>query len=175
MPFAEPGRAQRIARMTAWLRRGAEAVGVAIFTALFVAFLLQVLFRYALNRPLGWTDEVSLVFFAWAIFWACAFVVPWREHVSFDLVYRAASPPGRRVLGLLGAVIIFSLTAAALPATIDFVAFMARERTPVLGWRYDYVFTCFALFLGALAVRAAVQIACLLGRRWRDHVAIAQR
>jgi TRAP-type C4-dicarboxylate transport system permease small subunit len=173
MPFAEPGRGPRLARALARARQGAEFVGVGIFTALFGAFLLQVLFRYALNRPLGWTDEVSLVLYAWAIFWACAFVVPWREHVCFDLLFRAAPPPGRRVLGLAGAALIFGLTAAALPATVDFVAFMARERTPVLGWRYDYVFACFALFLAALAARAAVRIAELLGRRWRDHVASA--
>lgn len=152
------------------LTRSAEAVGVAIFAALFGAFLLQIVFRYAVGHPLGWTDELALVLFPWAVFWACAFAVPWREHVSFDLLAQAAPPHARRVFGLVGAVLVAVLFAAALPATLDYVAFMARERTPVLGWRYDWVFACFPIFLAALAARALCRVAALLGSRWRERI-----
>lgn len=152
------------------LRRAAEAIGVAIFAALFVSFLLQVFFRYVLNRPLGWTDELSLVLYPWAVFWACAFITRWREHVAFDIVYHGVAPPVRRAFAVAGAAIVLALFVVALPATIDYVLFMARERTPVLGWRYDLVFACFPIFLIALALRSAWQLRALLGRRWHDSV-----
>lgn len=156
--------------MRTTLTRSAEGVGVAIFAAMFGAFLLQVLFRYAVGNPLGWTDELTLVLYPWVVFWACAFVVPWREHVSFDLLYQAAPPHARRVFGLAGCALVVGLFAAALPATVDYVLFMARERTPVLGWRYDWVFACFPIFLAAVAARAIHRIAALLGSGWEERI-----
>jgi len=154
--------------MGAWPRKVAEAVGVTFFAALFLTFLLQVFMRYALNRPLGWTDELSLVLYPWAVFWACAFIVRFRDHVAFDLVYQGVSPPARRVFALLGALMLLVLFGAALPATVDFTLFMRRERTPVLGWRYDLIFACFPIFLVAIAVYAAGRLRTLLGRGWQD-------
>ena len=48
------------------LRQAAEAVLVLLMAAMFVAFILQVVFRYALNLPVGWTDEVCTI--AWNVF-----------------------------------------------------------------------------------------------------------
>lgn len=152
------------------LRRATEAVGVALFGGMFVTFLLQVFFRYVLNRPLGWTDELSLVLYPWAVFWAGAFIVGLREHVTFDLVYQGVAPPVRRLLAAIGALILVGLFVAALPATVDFVLFMARERTPVLGWRYDLVFACFPTFLAVVSVVTAWRLRALLSRRWKDSI-----
>jgi TRAP-type C4-dicarboxylate transport system permease small subunit len=33
---------------------------------MFVAFLLQIVFRYVLNWPTGWTNELSTVLWIWA-------------------------------------------------------------------------------------------------------------
>jgi len=154
--------------VAAWLRRAAEAVGVTVFAAMFLTFLLQVFMRYALNRPLGWTDELTLVLYPWAVFWACAFIVRFRDHVAFDLLYHAVSNPARRIFAILGALALLVLFASAIPATIDYVLFMARERTPVLGWRYDFVFACFPIFLVAIALYAATRLKALLSRNWPD-------
>jgi TRAP-type C4-dicarboxylate transport system permease small subunit len=156
--------------MGAWLRKGAEAAGVAIFATMFGTFLLQVFMRYALNRPLGWTDELTLVLYPWAVFWACAFIVRFRDHVAFDLVYHAVSPPARRVFAILGLLTLLVLFVTALPATVDYVLFMARERTPVLGWRYDLIFACFPIFLAAIAVYSVTRLRTLLGRNWQDSL-----
>lgn len=150
------------------VRRIAEIVGVAIFAAMFLSFLLQVFFRYVIKRPLGWTDELTLVLYPWAVFWACAFIVGFREHVAFDLLYHGVGPRVRRAFAVIGGTILLCLFVAVLPATVDFVLFMARERTPVLGWRYDVVFACFPMFLLALALRVAWRLLGLLGRHGPD-------
>lgn len=150
------------------LRKGAELVGVAIFATMFGVLLLQVFMRYVVNRPLGWTDEVSVITYVWGIFWAGAFLVRDREHVAFDLLYAGLRERGRRVFALAGTLLVGGLFAAALPATADYVRFMARERTWVLGIRFDLVYACFFLFVAAVAVRAARRLVRLLGRGWRD-------
>ena len=50
------------------------------------------------------------------------------------------------------------LAAWALPASWDYVRFMAREGTPVLGLPFSWVFLPFALLLVALVVRSAVGV-----------------
>ena len=60
-------------------------------------------------------------------------MVPEREHVVFDLVYHLAPPGLRRVMRLLAHLMIGGLAAWALPASWNYIRFMAREGTPVLG------------------------------------------
>jgi TRAP-type C4-dicarboxylate transport system permease small subunit len=151
--------------MRVWLKRGADAVGVGLFAALFLTFIVQITARFVFDRPLPWTDELAVILYVWVILWAAAFMVPARDHVVFDLVYNAMGPRTRRGMLLAGSVMIGSLAAYALPGSWDYVRFMAREGTPVLGVPFLWVFVPFVLLLLALAVRSVLEVAALLRRR----------
>jgi TRAP-type C4-dicarboxylate transport system permease small subunit len=60
---------------------------------------------------------------------------------------------------------IGSLAAYAVPGSWDYVRFMAREGTPVLGLPFSWVFIPFVLLLLALAVRSVLEVVALLRRR----------
>jgi TRAP-type C4-dicarboxylate transport system permease small subunit len=132
----------------------AAGAGAALLVfAVFVAILLGVARRYLFGVPLVWIDELSTVLFVWCIFWAGAFAVSLREHVSFDLVHQALPPRVANLLWRAVCVIVAVALLAALPKLWNFVAFLWRERTPALQWRLDYVFSCFILFIAAVALR----------------------
>ena len=141
--------------MHRWLKRGADAVGVVLFAALFLVFLVQIAARFGFNRPLPWTDELAVVLYVWVILWAAAVMVPEREHVVFDLVWNAAAPRARRFMRVAGNLLVGGLAAWALPACWDYVRFMAREGTPVLGLPFMLDFLPFVLLLAALVIRSA--------------------
>jgi len=145
-----------------WLRRGADALGVGLFAALFLTFIVQICARFVFGRPLPWTDELAVILYVWVILWAAAVMVPARDHVVFDLVYNALGPRTRRGMLLAGSVLIGSLCAYAVPGSWDYVRFMAREGTPVLGVPFSWVFIPFVLLLLALAVRSVLEVAALL-------------
>lgn len=151
--------------MRVWLKRGADAVGVGLFAALFLTFIVQITARFGFDRPLPWTDELAVILYVWVILWAAAFMVPAKEHVMFDLVYNGVGKRTRRGMLLLGSVIIGALAAYALPGSWDYVRFMAREGTPVLGLPFNWVFVPFVLLLLALVVRGIVHVAALLRGR----------
>ncbi len=132
----------------------AHAIGGGLFVALFLVFVVQVLARFLFDRPLPWSDELAVVLYMWIILWACAFMVPAREHVMFDLVWQAASRGQRRAMRLIGHAMIGGLSAWALPACWDYVSFMDRESTPVLGLSFQWVFLPFVLLLLALVLRS---------------------
>ena len=143
-----------------FLHNAAQTVGGLIFFALFATFLIQIAARFGFNRPLPWTDELAVVLYLWVILWACAFMVPEREHVVFDLVWNSVSTPVRRVMKIVGNLMIGGLALVAIPASWDYVHFMNREKTPVLDIPFMWVFLPFVLLLIALVVRSAWNIWC---------------
>jgi TRAP-type C4-dicarboxylate transport system permease small subunit len=154
--------------MRSWLKRGADAVGAGLFAALFLTFVVQITARFGFDRPLPWTDELAVILYVWVILWAAAFMVPAKEHVMFDLAYNLVGTRTRRGMLLLGSVLIGSLAAYALPGSWDYVRFMAREGTPVLGLPFIWVFVPFVFLLIALVVRSAVHVVALLRGRSRE-------
>lgn len=136
------------------LRKAAQTLGGLMFLGLFVVFLVQITARFGFNRPLPWTDELAVVLYLWVILWASAFMVREREHVVFDLLWNSASRRMRRVMRFAGHLMIGGLAAVAIPASWDYVHFMGREGTPVLGLSFEWVFLPFVLLLLALVGRS---------------------
>jgi TRAP-type C4-dicarboxylate transport system permease small subunit len=137
-----------------FLRKIANAIGGLLFLALFLTFLVQITARFGFNQPLPWSDELAVILYLWVILWACAFVVPEKEHVMFDLVWNSVSPTTRRLMRLVGHTLIGGLAIAAIPASWSYVHFMAREKTAVLGLSFEWVFLPFVLLLLSLAARS---------------------
>jgi TRAP-type C4-dicarboxylate transport system permease small subunit len=143
------------------LKAGADAIGAGLFALMLVVFLVQIVARFVFNRPLPWTDELAVVLYVWVILWAAAFMVPTREHVVFDLVYNAVGPRTRRAMQAVGALLIGVLAAWALPGSWDYVRFMAREGTPVLGLPFSWVYLPFVALLVTLVLRSGWRLWCL--------------
>ena len=147
-PMRQPERRKR------W-QRWADALGGGLFVALFLVFVVQIAARFVFNQPLPWTDELAVVLYLWVILWACAAMVPEHEHVAFDLLWQRASPRAQAWMHGLGHALLGALAACSLPATWDYVIFMAREGTPVLGLPLAWVFFPYGLLVSVLVLRSA--------------------
>lgn len=140
------------------LQKAANAIGGGLFLTLFIVFVIQVIARFGFNKPMAWTDEAAVIVYVWIILWAAAVVVPEREHVAFDLVWNSVGVRGRKAMRIAGNLLVGGLALCAIPATWDYVHFMNREGTPVLGVSFMWVFLPFVLLLIALVVRAALAV-----------------
>jgi TRAP-type C4-dicarboxylate transport system permease small subunit len=150
------------------LERVAQAVAAALFALLFVTFVLQVGARFLFDRPLAWSDELVVILYIAMVFWSAAVLMKEREHVMFDLVYAALPRQGQRVMALLGAVLMAGLMGVLLPYAFDYVRFMHREPTAVLGVPFSIVFAPFLLFVAALVVMYLRKAWRLLSRDWEQ-------
>jgi len=121
--------------------------------ALFVVFIVQITARFGFNKPLPWTDEAAVILYIWVILWSAAAVVPEREHVVFDLVWNSVGRRTRFAMRVLGNLLIGGLALVGLPASWDYVRFMAREGSPVLGIPLMWVYLPFVFLLMALVIR----------------------
>jgi TRAP-type C4-dicarboxylate transport system permease small subunit len=147
------------------LKQAADLVGGGLFLLLFTVFIVQIAARFGFGKPLPWTDEAAVILYVWVILWAAATMVPAREHVVFDLVWNSVGLRTRQAMAVLGNLMLGGLALAGIPASWDYVHFMAREGTPVLGVPFMWVFLPFVLLMVALVVRSTWAIwQALLGR-----------
>ena len=140
-------------KAASWLHRRAENIAAGLLAVMFVAFMVQIVFRYFLNFPIGWTSELSVITWLWLVLWGAAFVVKESEEIRFDLLYVSVRPRTRRVMGIITGISIVVLYAASLPASVKYITFMKVESASYLKIRFDLLFSIYALFLVAVIVR----------------------
>src|SRR5215468_6569684 len=113
MTWRESLRPAPIAR---WLRRRAENVLVALLSIMFACFIIQIFFRYVLNNPVGWTEEVVITMWLWTVLWGAAFILGESEEIRFDIIYSNVPDGVRRVFAVISGVALVALYGISLPA-----------------------------------------------------------
>ncbi len=157
-----------------WLRRRAENVVAALLGIMFLCFIVQIVFRYFFNFPIGWTSELSVVCWLYITLLGSAFWLKESEEIRFDLISGALPPLGKRTIGLIVAVITVILFAMALPATIKYVTFMKVESSSYLKIRLDILYSIYIVFAIAVIVRYAWSIVTLLRGEAPEEVDITK-
>lgn len=143
------------AKTAGWLHRRAENFLALMLGALFLSFLIQIVFRYLLNLPLGWTVEFVAIAWLWGILFGYAFVVPEKDVIRLDILYALLPPMARRVLDVLTSAICIGIFAWTLPQVWDYVTFMKIEKTAYMKIPFDWVFSIYIPFSIAVIIRCA--------------------
>lgn len=144
---------ERLRTVAGWLHRRASDVASLMLAVMFIAFICQVVFRYLLNLPVGWANELSIVMWLWLVLWGAAFVVREEEEIRFDIIYSSVGPKVRRVMVILSALTLLFIYGYSLPATWDFVTFMKVTKTSYLDIRNDHLFSIYVVFVVAVLLR----------------------
>ncbi|MHA1567278.1 MAG: TRAP transporter small permease [Alphaproteobacteria bacterium] len=136
------------------------------FAALFGVFMLQIFFRYVLNDPLSWTQEISEILYVWIVCVGSATIVKEREHVAFSLIYDAVKPRARRVLAIVGTGSVALVLLITLYGNIDYIVFTNRLNSPTLRLPMSLVFSAFGVFMVLIILNGIVRIYRLLRPGW---------
>ena len=128
------------------------------FTTLFVVFVLQIFFRYVLNRPLIWPYEVSIFAFIWTAVLGACFAKRHNVHVVFSLVYDKMNPLGQLIFRVIGNSLIVISFAIALYPTYDYIRFMRVERSVQLKITFDIAYAPYLVFMVLIIGRLALDV-----------------
>jgi TRAP-type C4-dicarboxylate transport system permease small subunit len=164
----------RLAPIGQFLYRRAENLLALLLVVMFLAFIAQIIFRYFLSFPIGWTSELTVITWLWLVLWGAAFVLREDEEIRFDLVYGSVRAGVRRVMTIVFAVTLLMIYVLSFPAVYDYVTFMKVQATAYMKIRFDLLFSIYLLFAVAAIVRyawllwAAIQ-GRDLGRRDPEH------
>ena len=69
-----------------------------VLTVMLVVVSAQVWYRFALNDPLTWSEEVARYLFVWISFLGSAVGVRSKVHLGIDLIDKLLSPNGRKIM-----------------------------------------------------------------------------
>jgi len=152
------------------LTKGAELVAALLFAAMFGAFVIQVVSRYVFDDPVAWTLEICSITYIWIVFFAGALVVEQRQHITFDMLYKAMNLRRRRVFAVVSTALILVMFAVGLPGTVDYIAFMSKKYSLMLHIRMDLLYSCFGLFVIGAIVASALRLRRLFGRKWEEEL-----
>jgi TRAP-type C4-dicarboxylate transport system permease small subunit len=139
--------------MVAWLHRRAENVAALMLAVMFLAFLVQIVFRYFFNFPVGWASELTVALWLWLVLWGASFVLKESEEIRFDLLSGALGRRARIAMGIVVAVALVVLYGMAFKPSLDYVTFMKVEKSSYLKVRMDWMYSIFIVFLVAILAR----------------------
>lgn len=78
--------------------------------ALIVVTFAGVIFRYCLNSPLIWEEEIQLALITWAIYFGAAAAFRKGSHIAIDMIVDMLPEKGQKVMDVL----IFAVTTYVL-------------------------------------------------------------
>jgi C4-dicarboxylate transporter, DctQ subunit len=145
-------------KWSAWLRARAENLAALMLASMFATFLIQVVFRYLLNLPLGWTVEYVAIAWLWGILFGFAFVVRDEDIIRLDLIYNVVPVWLRRAMDVFANLVAASILAWSLPKAYEYVTFMAIEKTAYMQLRFDLVFSIYIPFVIAVIIRCLLTV-----------------
>ena len=152
--------------MLGWLQRRAENIAAALLAVMFLAFVIQIVFRYVFNFPVGWASELTVATWLWLVLFGSAFVLGEKEEIRFDLIYSAVRPRVRIGMAIVAALAIVILYGASFKASWAYVTYMKVEKASYLKIRMDWMYSIYILFLLAIIARYVWLLTQLL--RGRD-------
>jgi TRAP-type C4-dicarboxylate transport system permease small subunit len=122
-------------------------VPVASFSVMFIVFILQVFFRYALHYPLTWSMEVIVLCFDWTVLFGACYTMRKRAHVKFTMIYDWLPPRQAAAARGLGNLIIAAAFICLLPGSTSYSFFAGFQKTAVFRMSLTVFFLPFVYFL----------------------------
>jgi TRAP-type C4-dicarboxylate transport system permease small subunit len=124
---------RRLTAATEAVRRALEGLCVALLAAYTALVLLQVFFRYVLNEPLFWAEEVVRYGLVWSVMLGSALVAHERGHVRIDVLGAVVAPSRRRLVDATAGALTWAFTLLLVVAGVRFVERTLSQQSASLG------------------------------------------
>lgn len=106
------------------------AIGVAI---IFVILFLQVIFRYFLNSPIVWSEELARYTFVWITMIGISYNIRADNNISMTLLYGHCPQKLQKVLDIIILAIGLCLFIRLLPYSFEYFVSQMKIRSSAMG------------------------------------------
>lgn len=135
------GSSAAFGRLAAALDRGTCVACVALFVTILLVMVLQVTFRYVLNTPLTWTEELARYLFIWACYLGAPVATRRGNHVTILFVLERVPKGLVRIVGwgIQAVSLVFFLQLAILGAVLAVKSHSVEAITLPIPWSLIYL------------------------------------
>ncbi len=109
-------------RILAALERLEEWLLVTAFSVMGIALLSQVFFRYILNAPLIWSEELARYLLVWVTFLGINYGVRQRAHIEMEYFFTKFPRSLQRVLPIITQAFTIACLLLFVPGALRFVS-----------------------------------------------------
>jgi TRAP-type transport system small permease protein len=136
-----------------------EAVALAAFVVMLVSSILQVTFRYLLNLPLMWTEELARLMCVLTTYFGATVVLLLREHIRVDFIDTLLRPLGLAMAALAGNLLVgWFLVAFAYGCWLMAQATWATETATMEWFRMGYVYAAVGVAAVAMLITVIIDV-----------------
>ena len=137
---------QRLVKLLAALERGIIS---ALMAAITILTLAQVVWRYGLNMPLQWSEEVARYCFVWVTFLGAATLMRLQDgHPVIDAVYLSVGPGTQKAMEIISRTVVIAGTLAIAIGGLRLVFLQWRQLSPSVEVPMAWIYL--SMFVGPL-------------------------
>lgn len=122
-------------------------IPVILFSAVFIMYVIMIIYRYVLNKTVFQMAELCQVLYLASAMLGASYSGRTDNHVIFPLVYDKLSAMGQKVFRIISDFIVFALCAAMWVPSLKSTIWMARKKTEVLDISFAWIYTVFMVFI----------------------------
>jgi TRAP-type C4-dicarboxylate transport system permease small subunit len=133
-----------------------------LIAAMTILVFLQVIFRYLLDAPLDWSEEMASFAFVWMALLGASVGLKYDEHPRLDIFYEIFPDWIKKICGLIiNSAILFMLVVLFIFG-VNLTIAMQMQRTAALGYSVSYVYAVLPLSAVVMFIHVFVKTIMLL-------------
>ena len=145
-----------------------DVFSVSILIVLCVVVFLQVFFRYVVNKPLAWSEELARFLSIYLVYIASSVVLRDDSHMSMDYVVQLLPDKARAIVDIIGKVIISSFLILAIVKSFTIVRITFFQVSPSLNIPMGVIYAALPISFSLMLIDFITRI--LLRKREGDKV-----
>ena len=128
-----------------------------LLAAMTIIVFLQVLFRYVLNAPLDWSEELGSFAFVWMALLGASIGLKRNEHPRLDLIVNLFPPKTQKtIVGFYNLAILFLLAVLFIYGA-RLTATMKSQLTAALEYSVSFVYAVLPISAAIMFIHLAIQ------------------
>ncbi|MCE5265556.1 MAG: TRAP transporter small permease [Deltaproteobacteria bacterium] len=150
-------------RASAAINRATE-YGIAIMmAAMTIIITIQVFYRYALNDPLSWTEEIARYLMIWICFLGSAMALKYGEHISVSFIQERFAPRIRQVIGFCIGIAVLAFFILATWEGIVITIQVSEQQAPATWISMAWAYSCIPVGCFIMMFHTLVELITLRG------------
>lgn len=132
-----------------------------------ISILLQVFFRYAMNAPLYWSEEVARYAFVWLVFIGAAIASKRGAHIGVDYLVMHLPKLPRNVLAVFVDLLVLFFITCVIYMSVDVIKINMTQLSPAMRIPMGYIFMAIPTGLGISFVYIAISLCTTLKNTYK--------
>ena len=133
------------------------------------SILLQVFFRYAMNSPLYWSEEIARYAFVWLVFIGAAIASKRGAHIGVDYIVMHLPALPKNILAIIVNLLVLFFISCVIYMSVGVIEGNMTQVSPAMRIPMGYIFMAIPTGLGISFVYIAISLSTTIKDAYRGR------